>query len=208
MNAQPALVFHEEGHRYFLDGVEVPSVTQVLEPLTDYSHVPPAILEHARQIGTAVHRACELLDRDDLVVESLDPRLVGYVAAWRRFKEETGFVIEFNETQVFSRIYHCAGTLDRIGLLRGVAGKPRALVEIKTTADFMPAFGPQTAGYHMMVPESGLMDKRTAAAMRRWAVQLREDGSYRIEQYFDPADLSVFTACLNLFHWRKRHVTK
>ena len=203
--AVPELIFQEAGHKYFLNGTEVPSVTTVLQPLVDYSHVPPAVLAAAADLGTKVHRACELFDHDDLVMDALDPRLVGYVAAWARFKRETGFVVEFNEHRVYSTIYRCAGQFDRVGLMIGMLGKPRGQVEIKTTADFMPSFGPQTAGYHQLIGESGLMDKRTHAALRRWVVQLREDGSYRLEAYTDPADLSVFTSCLCLYHWRQHN---
>lgn len=204
MSAQPQLVFQDEGHKYFLDGIEVPSVTQVLEPLTDYSRVPPTVLEQARQIGTAVHRACSLLDADDLVVDSLDARLVGYVEAWKKFKEETGFVVELNEQRVHSRIYRCAGTLDRVGVFRAVVGKPRAVVEIKTTADFMPSFGPQLSAYHYMATECELIKR--GASVKRIAVQLRPDGSYRLMHYDDAADFSVFTSCLCLFNWRKHYV--
>jgi hypothetical protein len=176
-----------------------------LEVLNSYANVPPAVLAAAADLGTKVHRACELFDLDDLVVGSLDPLLVPYVAAWEKFKRETGFVVELNETRVWSRLYKYAGKLDRVGLLCGIAGKPRALVEIKTTADFMPSFGPQLAGYHHGLGEAGLMDKRTLAALRRWAVQLREDGSYRIEQYFQPTDFGVFLSCLNLHHFMRTH---
>ena len=202
---KPELIFIADSHRYFLDGVEVPSVTQVLEPLVDYSHVPPAVMEHARQIGTAVHRACELYDQHDLVMESLDPRLVGYVNAWDRFLVECGFVNELIEPLVWSQVYGCAGRADRVGLARGVRGQPRVLLEIKTTADFMPSFGPQTAAYKHLLGETGLVTPAQAARLRRGVVQLREDGSYRLEFYDDPQDLSVFVACLTLNHWRKRY---
>lgn len=205
MSAQPRLVFIENGHRYLLDGVEVPSVTQVLQPLSDYSKVPPAVLDHARQIGVAVHRACTLWDAEDLVVETLDPRLGGYLAAWQRFRAETGFVVELAEQPVYSLLYRCAGTFDRVGVFTGMVGKPRALLEIKTTADFMPSFGPQLAGYHQLLRDSGLMDRRLAATLQRYAVQLREDGSYRLQTYIGPEDFRVFTSCLLLFHWRQRH---
>lgn len=202
MSAAVGLQFFEDGHRYLLNGQPVPSVTQVLEPLTDYSHVPPAVLAHAQAIGTAVHRACELFDRDDLVMDSLDPRILGYLAAWQRFKSETGFVVEAAELRLASDVYRVAGTLDRVGLLRGVLGKPRAILEIKTTADFMPSFGPQLAGYWQLWRESKRLATSQLLATRRYAVQLREDGTYRLQRYADHADFSVFTACLTLFHWR------
>lgn len=205
MNAQPDLIFVEDGHQYFHKGQPVPSVTQILQPLIDYSHVPPAVLARAAEIGKAVHLACALEDRDDLVEDSLHPALIPYLRAWRRFKTETGFVPEVIEQPMHSPLHRIAGTPDRIGLLRGILGKPRAVLEIKTTADFIPSFGPQLAGYWQLWRESKLMDTRQLLATRRYAVQLREDGSYRLERYSDHHDMVVFAACLTLYRHKERN---
>ena len=53
-------------HIYRFDGQRVPSVTQILEPLIDYSGVPNGVLQYAADRGTAVHLATEFYDDGDL----------------------------------------------------------------------------------------------------------------------------------------------
>ncbi len=38
-----------------------PSVTEVLQPWSDFSRIPPAVLEAAASRGTAAHQACEAI---------------------------------------------------------------------------------------------------------------------------------------------------
>src|SRR2546430_413548 len=91
--------FSQLGHQYECDGRSIPSVTQVLSlsGISDVSRIPPHILERAAAIGTAVHVACELLDQDDLDLDSVDPLLAGYVLAYQKFRAESGFAPELIE---------------------------------------------------------------------------------------------------------------
>ena len=49
------LTFDAEKHEYRWNGQLVPGVTSILEPLTDFSFVPPDVLRAAQDFGTAVH---------------------------------------------------------------------------------------------------------------------------------------------------------
>ena len=55
------LTFDPEKHIYRLDGFIIPSVTQVMKPLSDekYKDVDQEVLDAAAKRGTAVHSACE-----------------------------------------------------------------------------------------------------------------------------------------------------
>lgn len=55
------LEFIDDGHIYLVDGVEVPSITQILGLKFGgrYNGVNPAILKRAADAGTAVHKAIE-----------------------------------------------------------------------------------------------------------------------------------------------------
>lgn len=116
MKTEPTLEFSEEGHCYKLSGVSIPSVTQVLQTagLVDFSRVPLDVLEAARRFGTAVHKACELLDKGTLDERSLDPNLWPYLDAWSDFKKD--YKPEFIEIEkpICSITYRVAGTPDRI----------------------------------------------------------------------------------------------
>lgn len=110
------LVFDPKDHIYKLNGVVIPSVSQVMQRvgISDFSKVPANVLERARLFGTAVHRACELFDRGNLDERSLDSNLWPYLDGWVNFKKD--FSLEFIEIEksIASTIYRVAGTPDRI----------------------------------------------------------------------------------------------
>lgn len=193
-----ALSFDAVRHEYRLDGMPVPSVTQVIDFLNDYAGVNPAALEVARARGEAVHLATALDDNNDLDESSVDPIVMPYLVAWHRFKSETQFVCELIETRVYSDRYRYAGTPDRYGYFP--SRRYSAVLDLKTTAQIMPATGPQTAAYAAALVENGFAKKP-----RRFTVQLRTDSSYRLIEHDDAADLSVFLSALTLYNWRKKH---
>ncbi|KKM90666.1 hypothetical protein LCGC14_1236460, partial [marine sediment metagenome] len=123
------LEFHPEGHRYLLDGQEVPSVTQVLEPYTGLEYVDRELLRRAAEFGTHVHEACHLFNIDSLDRLTLDPALAPYVSAWEQFLDDTGAVVLQSEHRVASRKFKYAGTLDTTVFW----GKSKRLIDIKST---------------------------------------------------------------------------
>lgn len=198
------LEFDRASHRYTLDGRPVPHVTQVTDALSSYYGVPADVLQRKAEIGDAVHYACELDDQKDLEDSSLPAEIQGYVFAWRRFKEETGFTPTFIEQPVVSRFYQFAGTLDRIGVFhRHARVKPKAvcLLDLKTTFAILPAVGPQTAAYAQAWDE----EHPKMRVAHRFAVQLKPDATYRLHHCTDATDLSVFTSALSLLNWKRRH---
>jgi hypothetical protein len=91
-----ALVFDEATHTYTLDGERLPSVTQILQRAgaIDFSHIPPTILEAARERGTAVHKAVHYFNENDLDVDVFRvafPDYWPYVSAWIKFLDTSGF---------------------------------------------------------------------------------------------------------------------
>lgn len=58
------LEFDEDYHCYLVDGIIVPSVTTILKAFfDDYSNVSQAVLERARERGTALHEAIEIYEK-------------------------------------------------------------------------------------------------------------------------------------------------
>lgn len=193
------LSFDADTHTYALDGRRLPSVTQVMDStVTNYAGIPPAILEYKSALGVAVHRACELYDIDDLDESSIDPVVVPYLSAWKSFISDTAFKIEWNETQVYSRRYGYAGTLDRFGKIKRVG----ALIDIKTVTALSPATGVQLAGYERAARDSLALG---TMAINRYAVQLRPDGTYRMQKYDDQNEFAVFLACLQIHNFKVKH---
>lgn len=189
----PALTFNPDGHRYEADGRHVPGVTSVLSWLSGYDKVPGGYLEAAALRGTFVHQCTELHDQSDLDWSSIPGEWLGYVGAWVRFRDETGFEPELIEARVFSSRHWYAGTLDRAGVFHKIDAPPTVL-DIKTTAQLHPVVALQTAAYHAAMPGK-------SRYKRRLTVQLRSDGTYRLEWHKANHDLARFLAALTLYQW-------
>lgn len=189
------LLFDPIEHAYTLGGKRLPSVTQVLAPMVDYSMVPHDTLERARRLGQAVHRMTELYDLDDLDMDDLADELKPYLTAWIKFRAETGFVPETIEKRLYHPALHYAGTPDRSGLIKS----RRAVIDIKKMATLGPVIGLQLAAYKEMFEKAG------TPIAERYALGLRADGTYRLTPYTDPGDWPAFLALLTLRNWRKKH---
>ena len=187
------LAFDEATHTYRWRGVVVPSVTQVLRPLIDLSGIPPAVLEAKRDLGTRVHAACQFDAEGDLDEATVEDDVAPYLEAWRRFLAESDAVVMASERRVFHPLYRYAGTLD----LELVIARMPWIVDIKTSLATPLSTGPQTAAY--------LAARNGAANMRRAALRLRPDSTYRFDQLQDADDWSVFLACLTLHRYQESH---
>ena len=185
--------FDEPSHVYRdPSGAVLDSVTTIIAPLTDYGSVPAAILEFARERGGHVHRACELHDSDDLVMDTLDIRLLPYVQAWQQFRKDYPCTWEHVERPEWSPILRYAGTPDRRGVF--LRERKRLVLEIKATAVTMPSVAVQLSGYDLT---------EEPRADELWVVRLRKDGRYR--RAVMPAVHGTFLSCLNIFNWKRKN---
>lgn len=188
------LTFDADTHTYRFNGQQVPGVTTILKPITDFSAVPPQVLAAAADFGAAVHLACELDDLGQLDESTLDAALVPYLAAWRKFSSDHGVQWQLVESPVYHPVMRYAGTLDRFGLVSGL----NTVVDIKSTAQLYPSVGPQLAAYANALPGR-------YTAVKRMAVQLKADGTYHAKEYSDPADWPLFCSLLTVRTWCARH---
>ena len=186
------LTFDEDTHTYRYNGNVVPSVTTVLKPLTNLDMVPPHVLQAAADFGTAVHKACELDDLGELDLIALDPALVPYLMAWRKFSTEHSAKWVHIEKQVHNKTLGYAGTLDRFGFVDGMS----TLLDIKSSIELYPSVGPQLVAYEKAIEEP---------VIHRMAVQLKGDGTYVAKLYEDPTDWPVFCSLLTVRNWCTRH---
>ncbi len=192
------LTFDEAAHAYYWKGERVPNVTSIISHLTDYSHIPPAALERARQEGQAVHKMVDADCKGTLI--DLPAWMFGHFDAWCRFKEETGFECLASERKVYHRKLRYAGTLDLAGSLRHLS-KKAACIDVKRSLYAGPAIGLQTAGY----VDAENTAKELPRLEGRYALQLNADGTYRLQPFTDPDDKIAFLACLQQMRWRAKH---
>jgi len=142
--------------------------------------------ESALRRGEAVHLATAFDDLGQLAEESLDPRLVGYLAGWRKFRRELSPEIQTIEEKVHHKLYGYEGTLDRRLTLRGRAG----ILDIKSGL-------PQRWHAVQLAAYANTFD----GPLARWGIYLADDGTYRLEEYKDRHDWDVFKAALTIVAW-------
>lgn len=200
------LTFQPSPHHYFWNGTRRPNVTSVLAPLTDFSMVPPDTLERARLEGVDIHKMVELHAKDDLDEAGLPEWLTPRLAALKKCIAETGFRVERSESRVYNETYGYAGQLDLVGELRVPSGRKTiealAIIDVKRSFFGGRAIGFQTAGYAHAKPWSETLQMLvdySRPITHRFALQLRDDGSYRLQPYPDAMDFTHFLTCL-AFH--------
>lgn len=201
------LDFDPVSHSFTLDGLPIPNVTRVLAPLQE-TNFGYQVVEEARRRGAAVHAATEQRDRQrqggldllgvDKTWDPLDPTVVPYLVAWEKFLDDTGFEMHAIEELVFSRRHRYAGILDRLGVLNG----KRVVIDIKATAAISPVMGIQLAAYQAAANEGR---PKAEQYPKRFVCQLRNDTSYRLQEFRDRADLTVFRALLTIHQWKELH---
>lgn len=192
------LVFYDTDHRYELDGVKVPSVTEICSHLAPPANVPPETMRMAAQRGSLVHELCELMDYDALPDE-IPPEVSGYLEAYRKFCRDYRVEWIHIEHPVYSKQYGFAGTLDRYGFIQD----DDVVVDLKTTANMDRAAkikaACQTFGYSVCLSEAQGLGYATGLI-----VQLRKDGNYsawfaeEIEKKYDTHIPSLFWESLDI----------
>lgn len=196
----PALSFDAASHTYRFGGVIVPGVTSLLDSLHSFAGVDWDVLEAAKHRGSDVHAACHYYDEDDLDADELkvaQPNVWAYLGGWQKFLRDCQPNWSSIEVPVFHRTLRFAGTPDRIGELT-YKGKrvPGAVIDLKTSAASHPCWGIQTSAY------ANAAGRPTA---RRFSVQLRPDGTYRMLEWESPDDWPAFVSLLTLRTWRERN---
>lgn len=148
--------------------------------------------------GTSVHQACHYYDMGELDEESLDPILAPYVEGWKKFRADTGVTILKCEERIDNERLGVTGKPDRIIEWPSVGF---AVVDIKSgsLSDWTAI---QLAAYKLLLLQDGW---DTAKPLKRFAVNLPGDGTYKVKEYKDRADEGIFLAALAIHNWKANH---
>ena len=188
------LTFTPDGHTYRLDGVPIPSTSQIIKD-TGLVWFPPGIERHMDR-GTRVHLTTQLYDEGDLDEDALDPAMKGYLLAYKQFRARTLFTPHHIEVPMYHPSYLYAGTIDRIGTF-AMGDRNLALIDIKSGSPY-PAVSLQCSAYTEMAKANGIPVRKA------YAVYLKRDGTYRIEEIADMRRaLNVFLSALTVLTWKK-----
>lgn len=208
-----ALHFDPVAHVYTMHGRRVPGVTEILKAVgvsVDFEALAATSASRAeaiaakRELGHAVHADAHAFDDDDLVWESVDPRVEPWLRAWATFRENTGLRPSTRERRVFHPRLWFAGTLD--GIFTTPQGR-RILVDIKTGDPDDSGCQFQTAAYQaayqLEYPDDPIHE--------RWGVQLLPGRPvpYDIRPYRDWRDFQTFQAFVTTYtHQQARQAEK
>lgn len=123
--------FIESTHTYLVDGVEIPSVTQILSKITpiDFSVVKPKILKSAQDFGTHVHYAIEC-DGKGMETPKLSSLEKLSYEEYLRLKKKYNLNPIANEIVLVNELERYCGTADMVAIVDGEV----SLLDVKTTS--------------------------------------------------------------------------
>ena len=205
--------FIEENHRFLLDGVRLPSVTEILSPLQaeSFAAINPYVLQAAADRGTAVHEICEAMDYDLDYEEMVSPDLAPYADAYEDFLMTLEPEWEGVELPVhFFEQY--AGIVDRFGYIDGTP----TVLDIKTvqspTVEQKVSVCCQLYAYDRAI--KACFPEFQAKHMAHLALYLKKDGTYKIfdcrdfaaNDGFDPS--TIWTDLWNSYEFKRLATNK
>lgn len=168
------LLFFDQGHKYTLDGEELPSVSELCRFLSReiYGDVAQWRLDQAADRGTAVHKATEALDKYGKV--DVQDGILPYLQAYLSFRREHPAEWQKIEYATHHQARRYAGTIDRYGLVDGAA----SLVDIKTSYTIhKPLCAAQLNLYRWMLEAEG------RPVDQLYILHLKKDGTYKLQQF-------------------------
>ena len=176
----PELEFEEQQHIYTLRGMELPSVTKIMQPLSSfiYSGVDARTLNAAADKGTIVHNACENFIKFGIV--DISAGYSGYMDAFLKWHEDYSPEILASETRLYHKVMRYAGTADMVAIVDGAL----TLIDIKST-------------YKLEEKTDGL------EIQAKQILHLKKDGTYKIMKFerYDPERWRVFGALKTVYDY-------
>lgn len=190
------LTFDEDKHIYRLNGIIVPSVTQVMKPLSDetYRDVDSKVLRRAAGKGTAVHNAIE--NYLDFGIEDVDPGYSGYFTAFLRWFDEYKPQVIATEYRLYHKFMGYAGTAD---LICDIGGKPY-VIDYKTTQRIEELLVKvQLKAYSQALGSLGAEPKRAAS------LHLKKDGTFDFQTHDGGVESwQVFSSLLTVLRYKQK----
>lgn len=182
-------IYNEETRVHTLDGVRIPSVSDIIAPLNNFAGIPEAVLQRKCDLGIQFHKAVELHILDDLVFDSLDPDLVKPMETfieWWTGESKVNNLLFVEKPLVCPDFGYC--------------GKPdivmsQGIYDIKLRP-YNPVTDPlQLAGYEGMVP---LMPKVSTSLFKK-VLSFSVKGSMKIVDASNSQAWAMFGAMLTQY---------
>lgn len=170
------IIFDDENHTYFIDGIEYPSVTEICEPISfkKLDAIQKQVIQRSADRGSKIHEIInEYILTDSYDIDSIPNEFIPYFSAfiewWRTYKP----IPLFSEKILGNADYGVCGTADFICKIDGET----ILIDFKTTSSLDKKYlSAQLAGYSNLCRLQGIKIDR------RYALHLKKDGSYSYQE--------------------------
>jgi hypothetical protein len=202
--------------RYLIDGRPISSVTHTLRCVGYTEPFDSRMLIYAER-GRMIHRALELYDKKQLMMDELDPSLAGAIHGYQMFMDDTGFIPLYLEHPLVSERWRFGGRVDRIGF---IPPHTISIVDFKSATRARRlgrVTGLQTAGYEILARDVLFDEPAFDAVMigaggyafaqgkgpylvERFGLSLDIDGNYKLTPFREPMDVLRFREALNVCH--------
>lgn len=168
------LTFDPEKHVYRVKGIPIPSVTQLMKPLSTsvYNGIDESILQAAADKGTAVHSAIEFFLKYGIA--EYPEQHKGYFDAFLCWYRDNNPEIILTESMTYHKQLLYAGTVDLVAKVNGL----NTLIDYKTTTvihDMLTTV--QLEAYQRALATNEVKVEQKAI------LQLRQDGTYSFKVY-------------------------
>lgn len=182
----PELTFTEDSHTYRLNGVEIPSVTTLMKPLsqTIYGSIDTDILAKAAKRGTEVHAAIENYIK--FGITDITPEHQGYFNAFLNWYKAHNVKAYGTEIRLYHKLLQYAGTAD---MLANVDGGFDTLIDFKTSSQVHE----KLCAVQLEAYERALVSHDNNIDFgEKQIIHLRSDGSYSVYRFNS----------MNTRHWK------
>ena len=190
------LQFEEDGHRYLLRGMDIPSVSAVMRPLSliEYAGIDKTVLDTAAKRGTGIHNCIENYIK--FGVYDFDPEWGGYTDGFMAWWKQYSPSVIGSEYRVYHKAFGYAGTCDLLAYIDGSL----CLVDFKTTYKLIDKnCRVQLEAYVQALKSHGI------EAHRKFILHLGKDGKWEFVEYpFRDADaLRVFMSLKTVYDYQR-----
>lgn len=171
-----------------------PSVTEVLGVYTDWSKIPPDVLEHACARGTAVHEVCAAIASGIPWMRAVPEEQVGYIKSFEAWMDAAVEEVVLVEKRLFDNHHGFHGKPDLVVRMKGDEGL--SVPDLKTPATEQRVWRGQMAAYRHLVQERFPHEE----VSRQFSLRLdRNGGLPRLKEYTGTY-LSDWAAFLNALY--------
>lgn len=189
------IVYNDDEHRYWIDGKEALSVTQLLKLNGIAPDLGSFYTEESRKRGTAVHLAAELISKGVQDLEDYeDSPYYLWIKGFCQFREDYSLKPLAIEKMVGNATWLVAGRFDLAGMVKGI----ETLIDLKTGSK-MRHHGVQLAGYNLL--DGG--NRVRPRAVLQVSNKPSKGRYYNVSYFNDASDYDCFAGAAALTSWKR-----